>query len=65
MGCRPQSEGLYCPPLVYVQCLLPCFRVLQKPPPLPPLRELFMPLRELFDPSVNYLPPSVNSLTPP
>ena len=27
MGCRPQSEGLYCPPLVYVQCLLPCFRV--------------------------------------
>ena len=27
MGCRPQSEGLYCPPLVYVQCLLPCFKV--------------------------------------
>ena len=23
MGFRPQSEGLYCPPLVYVQCLLP------------------------------------------
>ena len=27
IGCRPQSEGLYCPPLVYVQCLLPCFKV--------------------------------------
>ena len=26
MGWRPQSEGLCCPPLVYVQCLLPCFR---------------------------------------